>query len=467
MVFSSPTFLFCFFPIVFAGYFICPLKGRNAWLLGASLFFYAWSGVSFFPIIIYSILVNYLFGIWIEKAGNSKIHNFLFIMGLSLNLCNLIYWKYANFLMENVQNWITVSFQWEEVLLPIGISFYTFQGLSYLIDVYKQKTKAQKNLGSLALYISFFPQLIAGPIVRYTDIEEAIQYRIHSIDAIKSGLTRFVIGLSKKAILANTVGKIASEIFDTPCNQNTPIIAWIGAIAYTLQIYFDFSGYSDMAIGLGEIFGFHFPKNFNYPYMSKSITEFWRRWHITLSSWFRDYVYIPMGGNRSGNVYWHLFVVFLLTGVWHGAAWNFVIWGIYYSFFIILERYWKGKISVSIPAIICHLYTMIVVIVGWVLFNARNLSHALEYIRSMFGLLVIEKPRFTYEWYLDKYTGTILFLAIVGCFPILKNVWVKGTAGWNERLKQVFLEIATVLLLMLSIAYVMTTTYNPFIYFQF
>lgn len=467
MVFSSSVFLFVYLPIVLIVYSIVPAKLQNIWLLLSSLFFYLWGGAQFFPIIIFSIMINYLGGICLAKVQKRGYRKTVLVAFIGLNILNLGYWKYTNFLVDIIRQITSFEIEMEAIILPIGISFYTFQGVSYIIDVYREEVEVQKNPIYVALYICLFPQLIAGPIVRYSDIADKIKNRNRTLDNYEQGMIRFIIGLSKKAIIANSMGAIAEPIFKASPTENTVAIAWIGAVAYSLQIYFDFSGYSDMAIGIGRIFGFTFPENFNYPYISKSITEFWRRWHISLSSWFRDYVYIPLGGNRKGNVYVNLFIVFLLTGVWHGANWTFIIWGIYYGIFIVIERIGKKKINFHIPNIISHIYTLFIVIIGWVIFNAGSLKHAWQYILSMFGLLSLEKIRFTYEWYLNNYTAFLMGVAMVASLPAGKMVWKKIEKIFPELVQKILCYVGTGVLLLICMIYVMTSTYNPFIYFQF
>ena len=467
MVFSSSVFLFVFLPVVLIVYSIVPNKLQNSWLLFSSLFFYLWGGTQFFPIILFSIAVNYLGGIFLGSVTSEKYRKLLLIFFVGINILNLTYWKYTNFLVDIVEKIIKSDIAIEEIVLPIGISFYTFQGVSYIIDVYRKDVKVQKNPIYVALYICLFPQLIAGPIVRYSDIENEINHRQRNIDNYEQGIMRFIIGLSKKVLIANNMGAIAEPVFGTLPNENTIAVAWIGAIAYSLQIYFDFSGYSDMAIGIGKIFGFTFLENFNYPYISKSITEFWRRWHISLSSWFRDYVYIPLGGNRRGNVYRNLFIVFVLTGIWHGANWTFVIWGIYYGIFIVIERLGKKYVTIRIPDVIRHIYTIFIVVIGWVIFNARDLEHAKQYIMSMFGMLPYGKIRFTYEWYLNRYSAFLFLIAVIAALPIGKIVWEKICKNVPMLVQKIVSYLGTGILLIICMMYVMTSTYNPFIYFQF
>lgn len=343
MVFSSVIFIFFFLPLAIAGYFLLPsIKWKNFWLIIISFFFYAWGGYTFLPIILYSILLNYIGGYLLEIPSISlkvTLRKGIFAFIIILNLLSLGYWKYTKFLMQTFCSLTGLELTIPEIILPIGISFFTFQGMSYVIDVYRKKAAVQKNILKLGLYIALFPQLIAGPIVRYSNIEKQLNERSHSIDDFATGIRIFTIGLAKKAILANSAAITADAIFELPPWQNEPTVAWLGLLFYAFQLYFDFSGYSDMAIGIGRIFSFQFPQNFNYPYISCSASEFWRRWHISLSVWFRDYVYIPLGGNRKGNVYLHLLCVFALTGIWHGASWNFVLWGLYWGIIVITENF--------------------------------------------------------------------------------------------------------------------------------
>ena len=467
MVFSTPTFLFFFFPIVLIAYALCTKRMKNICLVVSSIIFYVWGGYYFLPIIVASIIVNYVAGIWLEYIQSENMRKILLAVTIALNLGNLAYWKYTNFFVDIVEKLFSFDSGISEIILPIGISFYTFQGISYVIDVYRKEVFTQKNILYVALYIMFFPQLIAGPIVRYSDIQEKISDRTHDAGMVEAGLIRFIVGLAKKVILANTMGQIAAEIFAVPCEENTIVVSWIGAIAYTLQIYFDFSGYSEMAIGMGKIFGFSFPENFNYPYISTSITEFWRRWHMTLSGWFRDYVYIPLGGNRKGNVYVNLFVVFLLTGIWHGANWTFVVWGIYYGILVVVERWLKKNMEVRVPTVIGWVYTFFMVILGWVIFNAKDLMHAKMYLMSMFGCLEMGKVRYTPSWYLDNYTIAMFIIAGISATPLWKNIWGKVKSKLPLFISTVSCYIGSTVLLILSMMYVMTSTYNPFIYFQF
>ena len=505
MVFSTIIFLCVFLPIVIIGYYLVPKPAKNMFLLICSLFFYAWGEPVYVLIMLASIAYNYLFGMFI---ANTKRDELWMIISVVVNLLVLGVFKYSGFFIENIDKVIPNLLQVPDIALPIGISFYTFQGMSYCIDVYRDKEMVQKNPVNLALYIAMFPQLIAGPIVRYSDIRTELTNRSHNAGMFSEGAGRFIIGLSKKAILANTLGAVATNIMSEDLQTMGVGVAWIGAIFYTLQIYFDFSGYSDMAIGLGKIFGFHFPENFNYPYISKSIREFWRRWHISLSSWFRDYLYIPLGGSRKGNVYLHLLIVFLATGIWHGAAWGFVLWGLWHGFFIIAERVVSnhknnGRETKSeiqgrscIKKFLGWIYTMLVVVVGWVLFALVSVRKTAQYLRVMFGWQKNTFVAYSPSYYLDKKTICIFVIALLACVP-WKQVWHKLAGNdkeenekigndkaeneetVNEKLckgNQTFAQtlagmigqkIVLLVLLVLCFVFIITGSYNPFIYFRF
>lgn len=472
MVFSSPLFLFFFLPLIL----ICTLfvrnKISNLLLLVASLFFYAWGERIYVVVMLFSILVNYGFGRWLIQFQNRR--KTLLYVGILLNLLLLTYFKYANFLIENVNHLLAtfsldVSLQKiQNLRLPIGISFFTFQGLSYLIDVYRGDTAPQKNVLKLGLYISLFPQLIAGPIVRYVDVEHQIDHRTRTPKARKEGVERFIIGLAKKVIIANCFASVADYIFNLPTDQLSQSLTWVGILAYTFQIYYDFSGYSDMAIGIGKMLGFEFLENFNYPYISKSIQEFWRRWHISLSSWFRDYVYIPLGGSKVGKwkIYRNLLIVFFVTGLWHGASWNFIVWGMFHGAFLLLERILLGKYLIRIPSLFAHAYTLLVVIVGWVFFRAEDLSQAIQYLEQMFLGEWNTPKSWSHLTYL--YSNELLlvsFLAILFSMPVIRLL-----SSWfaEQKIKvQVFYSLALFGLFYMVILYLSASTYNPFIYFRF
>jgi alginate O-acetyltransferase complex protein AlgI len=426
MLFSSSVFIFIFLPLVLFLYYISGKKIRNYILLLASLIFYAWGGVNYLKILMVSILINYIFGLLIDKTvDRSHLRKFILILGIILNLALLFYYKYYDFFIENINNILNMNLELKRIVLPIGISFFTFQGMSYIIDIYRNDGKVNKNIFSVALYISFFPQLVAGPIIKYKIIDEQIRVRKESIDYFSYGINRFVIGLGKKIIISDMLGAISDNIFLLANSSGIDMItAWIGAIGYTLQIYFDFSGYSDMAIGLGHLFGFKFPENFNYPYISRSITEFWRRWHISLSTWFKEYLYIPLGGNRRGNVYFNLFVVFLVTGLWHGASWNFVIWGLWHGMFMIIERVirnenWYKKI----PSFIKIFITLFIVIIGWVLFKATTLEEGLKYLSIMFGLSNFSNITFEYTYFISRKFIVLIIIGIMASTPIFKKIF--------------------------------------------
>jgi alginate O-acetyltransferase complex protein AlgI len=462
--------LFFFLPLVIAGYHLLKENYRLYFLLLASLFFYAWGEGRYVSVMLLSILTNYTFGLFIHKsiATQQKVlAKIMFILSVACNLGILFYFKYLNFTINTFNRFLSTSFVYHQIVLPIGISFFTFQGMSYVIDLYWQKVKVQKDPVKLAFYISFFPQLIAGPIVRYIDIEKQIYERNESVEKFASGVQRFIVGLAKKVIIANSVGYVADLIFAVPAVENTAVVAWLGVTCYAFQIYFDFSGYSDMAIGLGRMFGFEFLENFNYPYISKTITEFWRRWHISLSSWFRDYVYIPLGGNRKGNVYVNLLIVFVLTGFWHGASFNFFVWGLWHGLFLVIEHLFTArevKNKYLIP--MRYILTMLIVIFGWVFFRSPGLYYALSYLGIMFGIIKPENVGFTVWYFLSPKIIFMLCLATISSTPILK------LAGNFLKIQNNFIvrKITSGILLILffaCIVIVTSTSYNPFIYFRF
>jgi len=466
MVFSSTIFIFIFLPIVLFTYYVLGKKIKNYVLLIASLFFYAWGGVDYLKILILSIMINYIFGLLINKVrDNIKLKKIFLSMGVLINLTLLFYYKYYDFFIENTNLVFNTNFKLKYIVLPIGISFFTFQGMSYIIDIYRKDGKVNKNPFAVALYISFFPQLVAGPIVKYKTVDNQIRNRKESIEDFSYGINRFVVGLAKKVMIADILGSIADNIFNLYYSGIDTPTAWIGAICYTFQIYYDFSGYSDMAIGLGYMFGFKFMENFNYPYISKSITEFWRRWHISLSTWFKEYLYIPLGGNRRGNVYFNLFVVFLVTGIWHGAAWTFVLWGLWHGLFIIIERaISKREWYIKIPTAIKYIVTMLIVILGWVLFRADSLEQAVGYIRTMFGMTNIGTLTFEYPYFINKKIVFWMIISVLGSTPFISNKLKKYSGNKTfELLSTIFIS----LLFIVAIIFVVNSTYSPFIYFQF
>ena len=473
MVFSSATFLIIFLPLTMVLYYLLGVfitkstAVKNLILLIASLIFYAWGEPVYIILMLISILFNYVIGRDISQSkddeNDSKRAKTLFICAIVFNLSVLGFFKYSDFIVENLGGLLGAEFKPLNLPLPIGISFYTFQIMSYVIDLYNGKIKVQKNIFDFALYVSLFPQLIAGPIVKYKDIDYQLRNRKESLMNFANGMNRFIIGLSKKLILANTLGSVYSTVQEAGSENISLLSAWVGIICYTLQIYFDFSGYSDMAIGLGSMFGFKFNENFNYPYVATSVTDFWRRWHISLSSWFRDYVYIPLGGNRC-KVPRHIFnlmVVWFLTGLWHGAAWNFILWGVYYGILLILEKYVLQVFLEKIPKPAKWVLTIISVMLGWVFFSAPTLREALIYIKAMvgFGAGIIDKNGV----YL-LFTNIILILLGVFCAaPFYKKL----TSFFDENTLSKARIIAAPLLLVICIIFMISETYNPFLYFRF
>ncbi|MCU6797655.1 MBOAT family protein [Paenibacillus sp. WQ 127069] len=472
MVFSSIIFIFGFLPIVLLLYYVCNKEYRNIYLAIVSFLFYSFGGPKYLIIMCISILINYSLSLLInyitnvkeELKRNRRLVLFLIVF---LNLLLLFYFKYFDFTLHTINGIFNTSIPIKNIILPIGISFYTFQGLSYSLDVYMGKIKVQKNIINLAINFSFFPHLIAGPIVRFKDVNDQIYHRECTSDKFVEGIHRFIIGLAKKVIIADNMAYVTDQIFGLEPSNLTAPIAWLGIICYTLQIYFDFSGYSDMAIGLGKMFGFEFLENFNYPYISKSITEFWRRWHISLSSWFRDYLYIPLGGNRKGNVYFNLIVVFFVTGLWHGASWNFIVWGLYYGVFLIFERIFKQfNINIKIPAPIKWFYTIIVVIIGWVFFRSPDLTYAIGYLKVMFGLGQATLSNINILWYMQPEYLFIFLLGVIFSFPI-KNKLLSFDFIKNKKTRFVIYNFSLFCLFIIAIVYVMSSTYSPFIYFRF
>lgn len=473
MVFSSVIFLFIFLPTVLVLNYILPgIKLKNIALLFLSLFFYAWSEHELVLLMIFSCLLNYAFGIGISKNGKRK--SLILGIGVSVNLLFLFYFKYFNFIIDSVNYAIPKGLEITigNVHLPIGISFFTFQSISYLVDVYRKESAFQKNPINLALYISLFPQLIAGPIVRYHTIAHELTNRQVTIEGFSEGIKRFIIGLGKKVLIANVMGGLADQIISIPTTSLNSEAAWLGIIAYSLQIYFDFSGYSDMAIGLGKMLGFNFLENFNFPYISRSIKEFWRRWHISLSTWFRDYLYIPLGGNRksTGRTYINLLIVFFITGLWHGASWNFVLWGLFHGTFIIIEKLGFDKI-LNKSRLLGHVYTLLVVVVAWVFFRIEVIDDALNYIALMFSFTNSALNLSSYEL-INNEQILILILGLLFSTSILKNLANKISIEVSQNLILLhlkrYLEILTLMLILyLSVFSLAANTYNPFIYFRF
>lgn len=462
MLFSSLTFLMLFLPICLFCYFIVRnICIKNIILLIFSFLFYAWGEPIYILLMLFSISITYGFGIMIDqKKKEKKKRKIYFLFSILLLILNLLFFKYANFIIENFNILLKKNIPLLNLPLPIGISFYTFQALSYLIDLYKGKIKVQKNYLSLALYISLFPQLVAGPIVRYETIESEIHKRESTLEDVVAGLKRFVIGLSKKVILANSMAIIADTIFQNYSQYGT-FLLWLGGIAYTLQIYYDFSGYSDMAIGLGRVFGFHFLENFNHPYMAISITDFWRRWHISLSSWFKDYVYIPLGGSKVSTKKHirNILVVWLLTGLWHGANWNYILWGLYFACLLLIEKFlWKNNRE-HLPLFIRHTLTMLMVILSWVIFRTESVQDLISILTKM----IVWSPSKVNFFYQHAYLFTSFYFmipAILFCFPFsLKKP--------HHSILRNGINLLYFILFILDIAFIMGSSYNPFIYFRF
>ena len=463
MVFSSVIFLCGFLPIVLVLYYLLPVCARNLWLFLASLFFYAWGEPVYVLIMLFSTVFDYTNGRLIAyfdaKGKQETASRAVLILSLVGNLGILGFFKYTNFVLEMVNALSGRSFSLLQLTLPIGISFYTFQTLSYTIDVYRGKVEAQKNIITFGMYVAMFPQLIAGPIVRYAEIAQQVDdAHRESWEKAAEGFERFFLGLAKKVLLANQAGEVFSQLSVLREGQLSMGTAWLGAIFYTFQIYFDFSGYSDMAIGLGQLFGFSFPENFKYPYQSKSITEFWRRWHITLSSWFREYLYIPLGGNRKGVACQvrNLFIVWFLTGLWHGAGWNFIFWGLYYFALLMLEKFLLHRWQKYFPAF-WHFYTMFFVVIGWVIFAFEDIGQIKAWLFAMFAVRVpLWDTVAAYEW---RNNIVFLLLLAVGATEFPKKLM--------QKLGKTLVRILTFVLLFFCAAFLVSGSYNPFLYFRF
>ena len=468
MVFSSTIFLFLFLPIIILGNFLLNQKYRNTFLFIGSLFFYFWGEKTLTIIMLCSILINYISGIGISYLQKQERPvKPILTLAIIANLSFLFYYKYFDFFIDNISYFgFKSSFEDSEIILPIGISFFTFQGISYLIDLYRKDVSCQKNIIHLGLYISFFPQLIAGPIIRYHDIASELKNRIITRNLFTEGLVRFIRGLAKKVIIANSLALIADQTFDIAPADLPTAVAWLGIICYTLQIYFDFSGYSDMAIGLGKMLGFNFKENFNYPYISKSIQEFWRRWHISLSTWFKDYLYIPLGGSRKGSLltYRNLLIVFFITGFWHGASYNFIFWGLFHGAFLILEKT-KGSLIEKLPNIIKHIYVLLVVIVGWVFFRAETFTDAIVYLQHLFTPIM--DGNYIPFLYVNNYFVFVLCLAIIFVAPVRKVILQKFNSENFEAIQLISTYGFHFVLLLFSIMELAQSSYNPFIYYRF
>ncbi|MEJ1240548.1 MBOAT family protein [Chryseolinea sp. T2] len=474
MLFSSLVFLTLFLPIVLFIYFLLGQRYRNLFLFLASIFFYAWGEPSLTIIMLISIMINFVAGravVRARKQYSPVITKLILAVAVTVNLGLLIYYKYFNFLLGNLHELsFFTSIDNDSVLLPVGISFYTFHSISYLMDLYWGNAEELKNPVDLGLYIALFPQLIAGPIVRYHDIDQQIRSRSVTSQLFVEGIHRFIQGLGKKVLIANTMALVADNTFSVSPEQLPVLVAWTGIICYTLQIYFDFSGYSDMAVGLGKMFGFTLPENFNFPYIAQSIQEFWRRWHLSLSSWFRDYLYIPMGGSRGGTVstYRNLIIVFFVTGLWHGASWNFVIWGLYHGFFLILERIGLGKFLLRIPAFFRTTYCILIVMIGWVFFRSDDLTYSIGFLQTLFtGSAGTELAPMLYY---NNYFWFMLALGIVFSTPVMDFIQKRLTflqgVRW-ERTIDVLKPVGYILVLVFCFMELAQNSYNPFIYFRF
>lgn len=466
MVFSSTIFLCVYLPLVLLGYYICPKKGRNLFLLIVSLVFYAWGEPKYVFLMIFSILVNYIFGRLMDKnRGRQKRMKLLLVLSVVIDIGLLSVFKYTDFVITNINAIFGSSFDLLNIALPIGISFYTFQAMSYTIDVYRDDVRVQKNLIDFGMYITMFPQLIAGPIVRYADVQDQLAERSVTTADFSEGVMRFVVGLGKKVLLANQMGAVWSDIYALGGDVSA-LMAWTGAIAYTFQIYFDFSGYSDMAIGLGRMFGFKFPENFRYPYQSVSITDFWRRWHITLSTWFKEYLYIPLGGNRRGlaRQALNLLIVWSLTGFWHGAGWNFVMWGLYYFVILFIEKLFLLKALDKLPKFFRHVYALLLIIIGWVIFASDDVSVLLPYLGSMFGANGAIGG-------MDVYTlltkAVLLIICCIASTELPKKLFLSAAGAMNEKAAFTLKSVLMIALLALSMILLIGDSYNPFLYFRF
>ena len=466
MVFSSTIFLCVYLPLVLLGYYICPKKGRNLFLLIASLVFYAWGEPKYVFLMIFSILVNYIFGRLMDKhRENKKRLKLMLVLSVVIDIGLLSVFKYTDFIITNVNAIFGANFDLLNIALPIGISFYTFQAMSYTIDVYRDDVRVQKNLIDFGMYITMFPQLIAGPIVRYADVQDQLAERSVTTADFSEGVMRFVVGLGKKVLLANQMGAVWSDIYALGGDVSA-LMAWTGAIAYTFQIYFDFSGYSDMAIGLGRMFGFKFPENFRYPYQSVSITDFWRRWHITLSTWFKEYLYIPLGGNRRGlaRQALNLLIVWSLTGFWHGAGWNFVLWGLYYFVILFIEKLFLLKALDKLPKFFRHVYALLLIIIGWVIFASDDVSVLLPYLGSMFGANGAIGG-------MDVYTlltkAVLLIICCIASTELPKKLFLSAAGAMNEKAAFTLKSVLMIALLALSMILLIGDSYNPFLYFRF
>lgn len=481
MVFSSLLFLFRFLPIVLILYFLVPRKLKNAVLFFSSLVFYAWGEPVYVVLMLFSTVVDYTHGMLVHRfkeQGKDRQARWAVASSMIINLALLGFFKYSDFLIGTVNSVFGTAIPLLKLALPIGISFYTFQTMSYTVDVYRGDAKVQKNIISFGAYVALFPQLIAGPIVQFQTIAEELQERKETVSDFSSGINRFMIGLGKKVLLANNIGMLWDTVAAMAPSEMTVAAAWLGIIAFSFQIYFDFSGYSDMAIGLGRMFGFHFWENFNYPYVSKSITEFWRRWHISLGTWFREYLYIPLGGNRNGlaKQIRNIAIVWLATGIWHGASWNFVLWGVYYGILLIMEKMFLLKVLDKLPNWVRHVYTLVIVVFGWVLFAHDSIGQGVIYAGHMLGIGGV--PFINKEFVYMLYTNLPwLVVLTIGCTELPRKLVLRlqerletgkdGNASRGGRLVSLYQNVFYVAMFLVALAYLVDATYNPFLYFRF
>jgi len=466
LVFSSLYFLFLYLPIVLLVYYITPLKWRNLWLLVVNLIFYGWGEPRYIVLMLFTIVLDYFMGLVVARCkerDNDKGARIAVAVALVLNLAILFFFKYWDLVAKTFQ-YFGIGMPVLNLTLPIGISFYTFQTMTYPVDVYRGDAQVQKNIVNFGTFVTLFPQLIAGPIIKYKELADQMTYRTHSPVQFASGVQVFTVGLAKKVLLANNIGKLWDVYLALPVDQLTVSGAWLGVLAFSLQLYFDFSGYSDMAVGLGRMLGFEFLRNFNYPYISKSVTEFWRRWHSSLGSWFREYLYIPMGGNRVSKprLFFNLFVVWAATGIWHGASWNFLVWGLYFAVLVILEKAFLGKLLEKLPAAIQHIYTLFLVLVSWAVFAVEDFGHLGAYLAAMFG----GASGGLYNENVGYYFTSFLPMLIIGCMaatPLAAKLWAKLPV----KVVKVILPVVLLAGLIFSTAYLVDATYNPFLYFRF
>ena len=470
MVFSSFTFLMGFLPLFLAVYFLLPVRLHNGMLFLGSLIFYAWGEPVYVTLLLFSTLVDYVHGILVDRFRGRRAAKAALLSSVLINAGLLCVFKYSGLLVETWNSLTGLGIPVPGFKLPIGISFYTFQTMSYTIDVYRGEAEVQKNLLDFGVYVAMFPQLIAGPIVKYRDVEARLHDRKADLETVSDGMKRFCIGLAKKVLLANNIGELWVLVSEMNLRQMSALTAWVGIFAFAFQIYFDFSGYSDMAVGMGEMLGFRFPENFKYPYISASVTEFWRRWHISLGSWFREYVYIPLGGNRKGRIrqLLNILIVWMLTGIWHGAGWNFLLWGLWFAFALVLEKLFLGKLLAWLPKAVGLVYTMLVVLVGWVLFALETPGRILGYLRAMAGMGGGLAD--TEGFYLGRQYGVLFLIAVAAATPLFDRAaeeLQKTRTGPAIALYRLGEKVIPAVLLLLAIAGIVDASYNPFLYFRF